>query len=102
MSGGQNREFVMLALVMLLQTLPLNPDKPALPRLLDLVTAECVDENGCPVEGGRRYRLASQPVVGEDSMARAMHGVWEACETTGAPKCPSRGRLILRAEIESD
>lgn len=91
----------MLALAMLLQTAPIKAEEP-LPRLLDLVAAECVDERGCAVDGGRRFRLSTEPRPGEDSMARAMHGVWEPCETTGAPKCPSKGRLILRAEIESN
>jgi len=92
----------MLALVMLLQTVPLDPDPPAMPRLLDLAKAECVDENGCAVDGERRFRLTSEPVPREGSMARAMHGVWKPCETTGAPKCPAKGRLILRAAIETD
>ncbi len=92
----------MLALAMLLQTVPVVTEARGMPRLLDLVSAECVDENGCPIDGGRRFRLDAEARPGEDSMARAMHGVWRPCETTGAPKCPKKGRLILRAEIDSN
>ena len=75
--------------------------QPELPRLLGPALAECVDEDGCHVDGSRRYRLETRPRIVEDSMERAMRGVWQPCETTGAPVCPSKGgALVFRAEIE--
>lgn len=86
----------MLMFAMLLQSvIAENP----LPRLLGPLTAECVDEHGCPVEGARRFRLESEPAPVDDVMTRAMQGVWKPCETTGAPKCPAKGRLVFRTEF---
>ena len=93
----------MLFLAMLLQTIPSDPEKsgtPALPRMLDLVSVECIDAAGCSVDPARRYRLDMEAAPGEDAQRSALRGVWQACETTGAPVCPSKGRLILRTAIE--
>ena len=91
----------MLMLAILLQSVGAYRD-PDLPRLLGPLVAECIDEHGCQVDGGRRFRLESQPRTIDGSMERAMRGVWEPCETTGAPVCPSKGKLIFRAEIETN
>lgn len=92
----------MLVLAFLLQAVPAAHQDPAkpLPRILDLAGTLCVVD-GCDSEPGRRFRLDSESERPESTMQRAMKGVWRACETTGAPKCPSKGRLILQAPIET-
>jgi hypothetical protein len=89
----------MLMLAILLQSVD---GAPALRPLLGPAIADCVDERGCHVDGGRRFRLESRPTVSQHPMERAMEGFWQPCETTGAPVCPSKGTLIFRAEIETN
>lgn len=84
----------MLLWAVLLQTVPLKQEErpqPALPRLLDLV-----QHQGSVEKTRRRYRLDVATVAAEDDKTRALRGEWKPCETTGAPVCPSKGRLLFK------
>ncbi len=48
----------------------------------------------------RRYRLDVEPAPIEDAKDRALRSVWKPCGLTGAPVCPSQGRLTVRASFE--
>lgn len=90
----------MLLWAILLQTVPLKPDDepvaPAFPRILDLAATDCV-HGDCTDQ--RRYRLDVDSVVTGDAKLRALRGSWRPCGTTGAPVCPSKGRLVLRTDL---
>ncbi|MBO9714444.1 hypothetical protein [Sphingomonas sp.] len=73
---------------------------PVLPHLTDRMPRSCRALRGCTADTARRFRLESEPARVDDTMTRAMQGVWKPCETTGAPKCPSKGRLIYRTDID--
>ena len=90
----------MLFFLLLLQTAPSKsdpPPDPAFPRILDLAAKDCAD-GAC--DPGRRYRLDVRQVTTERAKDRALRGEWRPCATTGAPVCPSRGRRILRTDID--
>ena len=85
----------MLLWAILLQTVPLKQEQDrtptALPRILDLV-----QPSGSAEKAQRRYRLDVATVMDEDDKTRALRGEWKPCETTGAPVCPSKGRLLFK------
>lgn len=90
----------MLFFALLLQTVPADPDpgaEPAFPRILDVAAQDCAG-NRC--DPGRRYRLDVDVVQGEDPKRIALRGAWQPCGITGAPVCPSKGRTILRADLD--
>ena len=89
----------MLLWAILLQTVPMRDSDPvprAFPRLLDLAGQACRDAAECGGDPPRRYRLETRSLPIADSKIRALRGEWKACGTTGAPVCPSRGRLTFR------
>jgi hypothetical protein len=65
-------------------------------RLLD---GDCI--SACAGDTSLRYRVASYANV-EDHKMRAISGRILPCETSGAPKCPARGRQLLWAPISND
>lgn len=85
----------MLLWAILLQTVPLKQEddrpQPALPRILDLAQQQRSGE-----ATGRRYRLDVATVSAEDNKHLALRGQWKPCGTTGAPVCPSKGRILFR------
>lgn len=90
----------MLFFALLLQTVPADPDpvaEPSFPRILDRAALDCAD-GAC--DPGRRYRLDVATVAGERPKDRALRGEWRPCGTTGAPVCPSKGRTILRTDLD--
>ncbi len=94
----------MLALVTLLQAVTLGAQAaPSLPprRLADLIGADC-DAKCARDDDQRRYRLDADVATGDDAKDRALQGVWRPCETTGAPVCPGKGSITLRASLDSD
>jgi len=48
----------------------------------------------------RRYRLADATPELVDQKQLAVRNTGMACETTGAPVCPSKGTPIVKAEID--
>jgi len=83
----------MLFFALLLHGVTDPPNPPALPRILD----RCAD-GGC--DTARRYRLVAEDVTREDAQVRELRGNWEACGTTGAPVCPTNGRMIVHASLD--
>jgi len=93
----------MLLWALLLQTVPVRPDEepvaPELPTILDLAARDCAAAKACGGEQPRRYRLDVETVASENAKDRALRGAWRPCGITGAPVCPSKGRVVLRKDL---
>ena len=93
----------MLFLALLLQAAPQDVEdrrrEPALPRILDIANRDC-GPVGCARPPSRRYRLQVETAMPEDPQQRALRGAWQPCGITGAPVCPSRGRVVVRSDLD--
>lgn len=83
----------MLVFAILLQSAPAFGETGAMPRLVDFAAERTALRE-------RRFRLEVEPAPVEDAKDRALRGVWRSCGLTGAPVCPSKGKIRLRAVLE--